>query len=96
MLHAHLVLPPTPLRHPLDALIPQGARSRFFTFNNSEPPSVTISGLTIRNCGGHVDGRGAIFINSSSPTFVDMIFEHNVAERAFPPSRPPILVSDAA
>ena len=59
----------------------QGGRSRFFTFNNSEPPSVVISGLTVRNCGGHVDGRGAIFINSSSPTFTDMVFEHNVAER---------------
>ena len=58
-----------------------GGTSRFFTFNNSEA-GVQISGVTVRNCGGHADGRGAVYItNKSSPVFDNCIFVENKAER---------------
>ena len=58
-----------------------GGTSRFITFNNSEPPSVALIGITLRNCGSSPDGRGAVFIDGASPTFKYMSFEDNIAER---------------
>lgn len=56
--------------------------ARFLTFNNSEPPSVRLIGLTIRRCGGDADGRGALWITGDArPTIIDCIFEDNTAER---------------
>ena len=59
-----------------------GGKSRFFTFSNLEPASVKLVGLTIRNCGGHADGRGAVYVtNQSTPTIERCVFDSNVAER---------------
>ena len=59
-----------------------GSSGRLLTFNHSEPPSVQLIGLTIRNCGGAPDGRGALWITAGSrPTIVNVTFEANVGER---------------
>ena len=64
-----------------DTIIDCGGTGRFITFNNSEGPSVVLSGLTISNCGGSADGRGAIlFSSASTPQVIDVAFERNVAE----------------
>ena len=64
-----------------ETIIDCAGTSHFMTFNHSEPASVSVIGLTVRNCSGETDGRGAVFINAASPTFKSVIFENNYAER---------------
>ena len=66
----------------IETIVDCGGTSRFLTYNASEPASVVLRGLTLRNCGGGADGRGAIyFTNSSSPTISELVFAGNIAER---------------
>ena len=42
---------------------------------------MVLSSLTVRDCGGHADGRGALWItNGAMPTIVNVSFERNRAE----------------
>ena len=65
-----------------DTVIDCAGATRFITFNHTEPPSVTLQGLTIRNCGGHADGRSALWITRGAmPSIVNCSFFGNAAER---------------
>ena len=60
---------------------------RFITFSNGEGASVVIAHLTIRNCGGHSDGKGAILVTgTATPKIENCIFENNVVETGTSPS----------
>ena len=68
--------------NPDDTIFDCGGTRRLLTFNNSEPPSVELRGITIRNCGGDADGRGALWITGgASPRIVNCTFVDNKAER---------------
>ena len=62
-----------------------GGTSRLLTFNNSEPRAVSLSGLTIRNCGGAADGKGALLVTGgAAPLIADCTFVDNVASYPYP------------
>ena len=57
-----------------------GGTSRLITFNNSEPRAVRLTGLTVRNCGGAADGKGAVLVTGdAAPLIGDCTFVDNVA-----------------
>ena len=67
---------------PADTVFDCGGRRRLLTFNHSEPPSVVLSGVTVRNCGGDADGRGALWITGGArPRVINCTFVDNAAER---------------
>ncbi|MBC8400483.1 MAG: right-handed parallel beta-helix repeat-containing protein, partial [Candidatus Marinimicrobia bacterium] len=53
-------------------------QGRAFEFSSNEGEEAIVQGFTIRN-GDFPDGGGAVYLEDSSPSFVNMIFENNVA-----------------
>ena len=47
-----------------------GGTSRLITFNNSEPRAVRLTGLTVRNCGGAADGKGAVLVTGDAAPLI--------------------------